>query len=482
MPADSHTARRVDLPTLLALLAGSVLVGLCLVQAPLIALATLLGLVGVTFVARMPKPLYVLFMLVLIFQDPFRILSGGSETAFYFFVQRIDEAILFPFGIWMLLSSTRTQGVMAFGRLPLVMIGVFGGMLLSSLLAWSQPVPALIDFLLIAKPFLLFAIGASLALSPQDVHRGLRPVLFIGIAIVLSALVFLLAPELQEAYFQYSRPVDERLGYVSAQGFFDGPGQYSWFCAVVFAASYAAYLAFTKSIYIVMSVISATFTVLAWRRKSIGAVVAMLLVAAMVRATSSKGHRMRAVAAVALVTLLAGTILAPFVTDLFEYTVVEYSDPQSTARYALYHASGQIAFDRFPLGTGFGSFGSYPSRVYYSDVYNQYGLSTIRGLSPQFGEYITDAFWPMVLGQGGVISLLSYLGFFVLVISRLWRASKLPNLLPEDRFLLYLGLFVLVGSLLESTASPIFDATLASSLVMIPAGVCWSRIAEMEGA
>jgi O-antigen ligase len=134
-----------------------------------------------------------------------------------------------------------------------------------------------------------------------------------------------------------------------------------------------------------------------------------------------------------------------------------------------------IARDYFPLGTGLASFGSHASRIYYSSVYFEYGLSNVWGLSPQFSGFITDTFWPMVVGEGGVVSLISYVCFLGVLIRVAWQTAKDRLVTPELRFFGLFVLFVLVGSLLESTSSHIYDATMQSSFVMIPAGALLIR-------
>ena len=221
--------------------------------------------------------------------------------------------------------------------------------------------------------------------------------------------------------------------------------------------------------------ISGLFTLLAWRRKSILGVVAMLIVATILQGGPKARGRSRALAIVALVGLMATTVLAPYLLGLWQYTVLEYgTNPYSNPRAVLHYTSVLIAIDNFPLGSGLASFASHASRVYYSEIYYQYGLANIWGLSPQFPEFVTDAFWPMVLGEGGFAALLAYGLFFWLLTKHLWNAARRHDLVPEHRFLALSGFFLLLGSLSESTSSMIYDSTMQSALAMIPVGMCWA--------
>lgn len=79
-----------------------------------------------------------------------------------------------------------------------------------------------------------------------------------------------------------------------------------------------------------------------------------------------------------------------------------------SARYQLLDKAVKIAQDHFPLGAGFGTYGSYYSGVNYSPLYFSYGLSSVHGLREDAAYFISDSFWPMVLGQTGVFGLVFY--------------------------------------------------------------------------
>lgn len=84
-----------------------------------------------------------------------------------------------------------------------------------------------------------------------------------------------------------------------------------------------------------------------------------------------------------------------------------------TARGALTYTSFQIAKDYFPLGSGFGTFGSAPSGDNYSPLYYLYGISNIWGLSRRDPVFVSDTFWPMILGQSGYLGLVLYILFLI---------------------------------------------------------------------
>lgn len=125
------------------------------------------------------------------------------------------------------------------------------------------------------------------------------------------------------------------------------------------------------------------------------------------------------------------------------YQIQHYLKP-TEARYALTAASFIIAKDHFPFGTGFATFGSEMSKAFsYSPVYIKYGLNFIRGLNEEYTAYVTDNYWPMILGQLGYISLLVFICFYYKVFKRINETND-KNV---KRIILSLFITFMIGSL-----------------------------------
>ncbi len=110
-----------------------------------------------------------------------------------------------------------------------------------------------------------------------------------------------------------------------------------------------------------------------------------------------------------------------------------YFGSEGQARFELLRTSLQISSDNFPLGAGFASFGSAVTAdpEWYSPLYFQYGVSSVWGLSLENLAFISDSFWPTVLGQSGCLGLVAYCGSLAMLIRAMgMRANlKLPILL-----------------------------------------------------
>lgn len=151
----------------------------------------------------------------------------------------------------------------------------------------------------------------------------------------------------------------------------------------------------------------------------------------------------RELSAFAIAVIGVAAIL--FGWNQINFYFLDYNATQ-TARGALTYVSSKIAKSSFPFGSGFGTFGSAPSGDNYSPVYALYGISNVWGLSRVFHNYISDTFWPMILGQSGFLGLSAYIIFlielFVSFTSRL-----------KDNSLLYGTALAIFSYLLISSTS-----------------------------
>lgn len=79
----------------------------------------------------------------------------------------------------------------------------------------------------------------------------------------------------------------------------------------------------------------------------------------------------------------------------------------------------KLALNHFPFGTGWGTFGSTMASQYYSEVYVGLGYLNNFGMTPEYSAFLTDSFWPIILGQFGFIGFL----VFVYLVYRLAKHS-----------------------------------------------------------
>lgn len=91
--------------------------------------------------------------------------------------------------------------------------------------------------------------------------------------------------------------------------------------------------------------------------------------------------------------------------SLYKY----YLENDSTARKVLTDDSILIAKKFFPIGSGFGSFGSSMAAQHYSKLYMKLGYYRMKGSGlEEGGNFLSDTFWPIVLAQSGWLGLISF--------------------------------------------------------------------------
>jgi hypothetical protein len=178
----------------------------------------------------------------------------------------------------------------------------------------------------------------------------------------------------------------------------------------------------------VLMIATAAGSLLSARRTAIGSlVVAWVWVKATAR---SKG----ALLAVAVCTPLAAVLLATPLADVVNETYQEYLDPTaatSAARTVLTLGSFDVAADHFPLGAGFGRYGSATAAENYSPEYLARGFPEVWGLGRglEDGRFLTDTEWPAIIGEAGFLGAIAFVAGLVAIYraaGRLYRSSGPP--------------------------------------------------------
>lgn len=366
----------------------------------------------------------------------------------------------------------------------------------SSLLAGVPFAVWLPGLLLVAKGLAVFYIARWLDIDEDDVRWAMRAVLATGAVILAIGLIELIVPS---AFVTIGlRPSAERAGLPAIKSIFYHPQLFGWFCGFVALYLFAGHAVMRRRWMLVGALLFSVGAILSARRRAILAVAAGLvsgLGISTVAARDGRAAELRRWLPSAAGLVIVTIAFLPALAGLYQLAVADYvptevpgpglpgdptdpfpEDPSeeaagTPARIALYLTSLDIARDHVPFGAGLGRFGSWMSRTEYSSVYAAYDLDGIFGLSPQNPQYITDTFWPQVAGEMGVLGLVGY-GLFVgslavgllLAYRRRDPASALATVA-----ILGAGM-VLVQTMVESVASPIFNSPPQVYLIMIAIG------------
>ena len=277
---------------------------------------------------------------------------------------------------------------------------------------------------------------------------------------------------LQEGYF-------ERGALRPMQGTFPNPGVFGWLMAVIGCYGVAATLGGRPARGGAALGCALLGILGSLRRKPIVG----LPLAALSALWGVAGRRQRwaVVTLLGLLSLGAGLVTKDRLKVIVEDTRSGYLDPYAptVARTLLYAVGWQVARLHFPLGAGFGRYGGYVSAIRYSPLYDQYGLSAVWGLSPEFPAYVEDTYWPHILGETGLLGA----AFMALMLAALWGQirSAARGAISDERILALGAGMVLVEALVESLSAPVFETSLGAFLVAVPIGITLS-LAETRGS
>ena len=149
---------------------------------------------------------------------------------------------------------------------------------------------------------------------------------------------------------------------------------------------------------------------------------------------------------------------------LIAYNQIEYYffTSDDIARGVLLETSIKIANDHFPFGAGFATFGSYFSAVNYSPIYLKYNIHNIHGLTKENPTFLSDSFWPMLVGQLGYIGTSFYLICIILLLIKIQK-----NYSFENKYEYIAKISVLAYLMISSTSESAFVNPMAISLALI---------------
>ncbi len=369
---------------------------------------------------------------------------------------------------------------------------------ISSLLAGVPVTIWVAGLLLVVKGFAVFYTALLLRIELDDIWWASRVTLVVGCVVLAAGFLELFAPSALAAIGL--EPAAPRAGLPATKSLFYHPQLFAWFCGFLALLLFAHYAMLRRPWMLVLGLLFSLGTILAARRRAILAVVggvALGLAWEAHRGRAGVWRRMTPWASSAAGLVILALVFLPAFTGLYQLTVDRYLDGgpggeevpgfeeqldvgELPARFALFAGAIEIAQDYAPLGAGFGRYGGWISRQNYSPLYEEYGLDEVYGLSRENPQFITDTFWPQVLGEVGIGGVIAYVVFLAFVAYQLWRFSRAPDLSPRLRAVAVGAGLVLAHTVVESTASPIFNSPPQIMLIMAMLGAVLSVSASMR--
>lgn len=270
----------------------------------------------------------------------------------------------------------------------------------------------------------------------------------------LFAIFNFLFPNIFSLIFPFTT-VNYRFGIVSVGSLFVHQAKYGWFMYFVALLYLSEFLVSKDKKYFQFYFVYCVFALISLKVKVI---VSVLLISVI---TCCFYHKLIFKSInkyfVIFITFCGGLIVSftgPYIYEMIIYYLVPSTS--TSARSALLSNSINIMLDYFPFGVGFGKYGSYYSMLNYSEYYTLYGMSNIYGLSQSYSKYITDTFWPMILGETGFFGFVCYAAFIAVVLVKILKKAVYSIHRGIDIFPVWA--FLIIGqALIESLAEPIFN-------------------------
>jgi hypothetical protein len=376
-----------------------------LVAGALIAL-TFCG-VWVALYFRDPIGALIWLWLIVVFNGPISAAAGYNSSAGEA-VRQSDEVLMLIYlclTVWQTMRTSIRIPPLRF-ILPGIGVALFG--LLGAAVHNVPLTVTMVGTWLGLKLWVMVGITLVLPWTQDDLTRVYRTFTRVGVLVAVLGFGDYLTHEaisraLGTSIYQFST---ESFRGEAVHSIFPHPGEFSVFMSMLFALSFSRFASKRNKSDLIMALLFAASIMLSLRLKGFLSLAAVMAIVAVVQGlTNNRGT---------VAILLIGTLLLVAAYSLEAKVITTqlstYTSSSTTARARLYTTSERIASDDFPLGAGFGRFASYASRIYYSPVYQQYGLNEIWGLSRRYPQFIDDTSWPAVIGETG------YGGFAIYVI------------------------------------------------------------------
>ena len=370
-------------------------------------------------------------------------------------VKHADEALIVVFFFLTILSIASGKTSFHRSRLEIPLIGFIIVSLLGSAIVGSPMEIAILQLFLYLKGFILLFIVMQLPVDRMVVLRYAKFFTGIGLIILLAGLADLISPVWFRTTFgtvaEGGLIIEKRYGILSVKSIFIHPGIFGWFTAFIALYGYAFYMTYNRTRYLWLGLLFSAGSFLSMRRRNLSGIAGALVMALWLQPLAKK---IRYGIIIGTSTIIFTIIAWPKIEGLFLDLGTVYispDNPREEARNVLYMTSYTLLGEHFPWGAGLGRFGSWMSQIHYSPIYKEYGLSRTYGIEEKNPKYITDTFWPAIIGETGFLGLICYIWICFRITRILYRRVKQTSAPFEKAF--FLGtLMVFIESLIESMA------------------------------
>lgn len=299
---------------------------------------------------------------------------------------------------------------------------------------------AIKDWFLVVKFFFVYLSTQAISLK-FNIESNRK---FIYNSIKLIVILLTIFTLINYAFKLY--PSEVRYGIMSNKLFYEHPTYLAAVC-IALIANIILFSNEVKNKYIILCLIILITTL---RSKAIAASIVIILLVCYINIKHKK---------ISIIKLIVVGIIAVIVA----WSQIEYYflDIEGSPRRVLTETSILVANDYFPIGTGFGTYGSYASGENYSKVYEIYGINNVDGITEGRTYYLSDTFWPMIMGQFG------YLGTFIYFLGIGSIFINIQKSYSKDQTIYISKIVAFVYLIISSIAEATFVNPIAIPLALI---------------
>ena len=148
-----------------------------------------------------------------------------------------------------------------------------------------------------------------------------------------------------------------------------------------------------------------------------------------------------------------------------------FAEDSDAARNVLLKYGLRTAKHFFPFGAGFGTYGTAVARDNYSQLYVRYGFFRFWGLSRTRPWFLTDTFWPAIIGELGYLGVALTAILIVLVFIKLVKTA-------DNNHSKACVIFLMCTLLISSTVSSSFFS--CAQMMLFASLICKLNFSEKD--
>lgn len=298
---------------------------------------------------------------------------------------------------------------------------------------WGQNIykAALVDFIIISKPFLLFYVCHSLPINLN--HKFKNNIKLLCITVSIICLFIGLS------------------GITTIRLIFQSEAQMASTISILSILYLYSLKKTHKDIIITLLILS--IGLLSTKSKFYGFYVSFIFIFFL--AQRFKSNKIFCIRNIIFITILLCAIIIVTWEKTYSYIYTgglsNESSAEMWARPALYMGMIDILKQYPILGSGMGSYANYASAIYYSPLYYRLEFDNIWGLTPEMPVFASDTFIP-VLAQYGIIGILLFFLFWKKRIkeSKLYFSHNSKSKI-QYKLCILIFIFFLIENLADST-------------------------------